>query len=102
MDVPESVKNPLVSQFTHPLLGTVDFIELPGANKSVMLFLLLKLEMASAFVTEPMAVAFLMHAGEDIAVVLPLFPAATTTDIFLDTALSIAVLNADSLLWSSQ
>ena len=64
---------------------------LPGASKSVILFLLLKLEIASAFVVEPTDVAFLMQAGELIFVVLPSLPVAAITEMFFEIAASIAI-----------
>ncbi len=58
----------------------------PGARRSVRLLMLLKLEIASPFVVEPTAVAFLMHAGASICVMLPSFPDAAVTLIFRATA----------------
>ena len=60
----------------------------PGASKSVILFLLYVIALFLS--TAPTEVAFLMHAGEDIAVVLPSFPAAIVTEIFFAIAPSIA------------
>ena len=85
-----------VHPLKHPTDAFNDFMLEPGANKSVILFLL-KL-IASAFVTEPTAVTLVMHAGLAIPVVLPLFPVAAITLMFFAIAFAIELVNEVSSL----
>ena len=73
-----------------PLPNASETILLPGATRSTVSSLLLKLEIASPDVVEPTAVALNTHPGAAIAAVFPLLPLAAITDIFLPTAAFIA------------
>ena len=93
MEVPEQVSL-LESTALQPLkdvpVALREVMLLPGANRSMSWFELVNPETASALVVEPMAVAFLMHAGAEMPLVSPSFPVAETTVMFLPTAVLMA------------
>ena len=70
----------------------------PGANMSVILFLLEKDAIVSSLFVAATLVTFLMQAGRSMPAVLPSLPVAAKTEMFFAMALFMACVSAESSL----
>ena|SRR3989344_231890 len=79
-------------------------MELPGASKSVRVFLLLKELRLPVLVVDATAVTLLMHAGERMVLVLPELPVDATTLMLLRIAIftNVASKSESQVLLVSQ